>query len=117
MPYEIYKIIHVVFIVLFFSVYGMAAVKAKSGDNPKFEKMLTGIFLLLIMVGGMGLGARLGVLKGGWPLWINIKMAIWVIVGVGGTIVLKRKPQFSIKYFWFSSILLVMASYLANYKI
>ena len=38
----------------------------------KFEKMLTGIFLLLIMVGGMGLGARLGVLKGGWPLWINI---------------------------------------------
>lgn len=117
MSYSVYKIIHVVFIVLFFSVYAMGAVKAKSGNNPKFEKILTGIFLLLILVGGMGLGARLGVLKGSWPLWINIKMAIWLVVGIGGTVVLKRKPQLSVKFFWFSSILLVVASYMANYKI
>ena len=75
------------------------------------------LLLLLIITGGMGLGARTGVLKGSWPLWINIKMGIWVIVGVSGHMVLKRFPQFAMKYFWGMVGLLTLASYAANYKI
>ncbi len=117
MSYQVYKIIHIVSIVLFFATYAMAAVKAKSNQSFKLEKILTGVFLLLIVTGGMGLGARLGVMKGSWPLWINIKMAIWIFIGMSGHIVLKRWPQSAVKFFWAMMGLLLVASYMAGYKI
>jgi hypothetical protein len=117
MSYPVYKIMHVVSIVLFFSLYAVACIKAKTSTNNKREKMITGILILFIITSGMGLGARLGVLKGSWPLWIQVKMGIWFIVGVGGTIVLKRKPMQAMNFFWFSIVLLTVASFMANYKI
>jgi hypothetical protein len=117
MSLEVYKIMHVVSIVLFFALYGMAAVKAKSGEKFKLETILTGIMLLLIITGGMGLGARLGVMKGGWPLWLQIKLGIWFVIGASGHMILKRAPHFAMKFFWIMIGLLFVASYLANYKI
>jgi len=117
MSYSVYKIMHVVSIVIFFSLYGMACVKAQKNTDHKLEKILTGVLLLIIIASGMGLGARLGVLKGGFPFWVNVKMAIWFIIGIGGTIVLKRIPHNAIKFFWFSVGLLILASYMANYKL
>ncbi len=117
MSYEIYKIMHIVSIVLFFAIYGMAAVKAVKNENIKFEKIVTGVLLLLLITSGMGLGARLGVMKGGWPLWLQIKLGIWFVIGASGHMVLKRFPHFAMKFFWIMIGLLVLASYMANYKI
>jgi uncharacterized membrane protein SirB2 len=117
MSYPVYKIIHIVSIVLFFALYAAAAVKAKHGENFKLEKILTGVMLLLIITGGMGLGARLGVMKGGWPLWLQLKLGIWFVIGASGHMILKRAPHFAMKFFWIMIVLLVAASYLANYKI
>ncbi|MBD65008.1 MAG: hypothetical protein CME62_07360 [Halobacteriovoraceae bacterium] len=114
MEYGAYKIIHVVSIVLFFSIYGMAASR---GSVKKIETIVTGILLVLILVGGFGLMARLGIPHGDWPLWIKAKFAIWFIIGATGHLVLKRFPQFAMKYFWISVGLLTLASYMANYKI
>lgn len=115
MSYQVYKMIHIVSIVLFFSAYAVATVKQGS---IKLEKILTGIALVLILVSGMGLIARLGMPHGApWPLWIKLKLTIWVIIGSSGHMILKRWPKAAPQFFWISIGLLIMASYFANYKL
>jgi hypothetical protein len=93
----------------------MFAVAAYSGENNKKGKIITGIMLMCILVGGMGLKKFAS--PGVWPMWLNIKMGLWLIVGVVGHVVVKRCPKHAVKSFWFSVGLLTLASYLANYKI
>jgi uncharacterized membrane protein SirB2 len=115
MSNQFYKIIHVVSIVLFFSTYAAAVVKPGS---IKFEKILSGVAILLILVSGFGLLARLNVPMGAaWPLWVKVKLSIWIFIGALGHMVLKRFPKAAGKFLWASIGLLVVASYMANYKI
>lgn len=115
MSYQIYKMIHVISIVLFFSGFAAATVKK---EKSKLWTIVTGIALVFILVSGMGLLARLGIShKGGWPLWAQVKLAIWFVVGIGGHVVLKRFPRYSSKMYWVAVIFLGLASFMANYKI
>ncbi len=114
MSYQIYKMIHVISIVLFFSMFAKAAY---AGKSEKADKISTGIFLVLILISGMGLIARIGIShSAGWPVWLYMKLAIWLIVGIVGHVSMKRFPQHSVKVFWGSVGFLTLASFLANYK-
>lgn len=115
MSYQVYKILHVVSIVVFFSAMAMSSVRK---EKSKSGMIITGVSLILILVSGMGLVARIGIPHGvSWPLWLNIKVAIWLTVGVLGHVVMKRFPAFLGKFYWVSVGLLAVASYMANYKI
>lgn len=115
MSYQIYKMLHIVSIVIYFSSYAVATAKRGS---IKLEKILTGIALILILVSGFGLMARLGVSQGGsWPMWLKIKLGIWTVIGMSGHIILKRWAKFAPQFFWISIGLLILASYMANYKL
>jgi uncharacterized membrane protein SirB2 len=84
----------------------------------KLKKILMGVMSLIILVAGMGLIARLGIPHGEpWPLWLKAKLGIWAVVVIGAPVVNKRFSVHAHKYFWVCTVLLVVASYMANYKI
>ena len=82
MPYEIYKLLHVVGLLLLF--LGMGGQLLGSGAEreraPKRTAILHGVGLLAMLVGGFGMMARLGV-QWPWPGWLIAKLGVWLAIG------------------------------------
>jgi hypothetical protein len=122
MAYEAYKLIHIfgILLLLFWlgALYFQAAEERMHGvgRRRRLHGIAHGAALLIILVGGFGLLARLGVTEGfGWPWWVWGKIAIWVLLGV---IPLAIKKSLTLKRsLWFAApILGAAAAYLAIYK-
>lgn len=114
--YEIYKIIHLFFIVVLFATL---ALQVFTGSEPKkVHKMWYGISSLLVLVSGMGLLARIGVPHAEpWANWIRIKLTVWLALTIASPIILKRFHQLK-KTWWFISLaLLLIAVISVQYKI
>lgn len=82
--YSAYKLLHLLGMMLLFLALGGALIHAANGGNKvsnqarKLVAATHGIALVLLLVAGFGLLARLGVGFGGW-LWG--KLAIWLVMG------------------------------------
>ena len=74
-----------------------------------------GLGLLLILVSGFGMLARMG-LVGGLPPWIHAKLTIWVLAGVA-IAVAKRKSEKLAVWIYAATVLLgFTAAYIAIFK-
>ena len=113
MSYEVYKVLHLVSI--FFFIAGLAITFMLS-DNPKFNKIVTGITSLLILVAGMGLLARIGISMKELPTWVIPKMAIWLILAIAAPILGKRLQSKKTIALYGLLSLLSIAGVLAIYK-
>jgi hypothetical protein len=98
MPTEFYKLLHLLGIMLLFASLGGVAVLGLRGGEERevapLRKLLTithGVALLVVFVAGFGLMARLGIMTG-WPTWIYIKIALWLVLGAALTLV-RRTPE------------------------
>ena len=86
--YELYKVIHLVGVIVLFSVLGGAMVHAMNGGTAstnaarRIITVLHGIGLILVLVAGFGLLARLDLMNGGVPLWVVGKLIIWLVAGL-----------------------------------
>jgi hypothetical protein len=87
MPYPVYKLIHFLGLILVVSGLVAAAVHTLRGgtraDDPYRKRVLIthGVGMFLLVLGGFGLLARLGIAHGGFPNWVIVKLVLWVSFG------------------------------------
>ena len=111
--YEIYKILHLLSLALLLTGLSLQFF----GHRTRAFKILTGVATLFVLVSGMGLLARVGIQHAEpWPLWVRTKVAIWLLIGVGGAIVAKRFPQHGKLAYPVMLALFTLAAVMALYK-
>jgi len=116
----VYKLFHLTGIMMVFLSLGGAMVYAINGGvkaNNQWRKAVGithGIGVVLILVSGFGMLARLGI-HWPWPAWVMIKLVIWLLIGVL-TAIIYRLGSAS-KTLWYVTILLgILAAVLGLFK-
>lgn len=94
MSYQFYKVLHIVGILMVFSglvgVMALRMVSAELAARPRRLFFLVhGIGMLVALVAGFGLAARLGYMSG-LPTWVWVKLFVWLLLGVGIAIAKRR---------------------------
>lgn len=84
-----------------------------TGTRSKMWTILTGIATFFILVGGMGLMARLG---SGFQPWIIAKLVIWFVVSGMGHMVAKRFAKQGRLAYVIIMLLAITAATFAIYK-
>ncbi len=119
MPYEFYKVLHLVGVfTVILSLGGMCLHVASGGTREYTGRKLAaathGIGLLITLVAGFGLLAKLGILHS-LPGWAITKGLVWLILG-GLPAFIYRKPSLA-KVFWILILVFgALNAYLAIYK-
>lgn len=119
MPYEFYKVLHLTGLFFLFTSLGGMLVHVLNGGTREFPSrkmvgLIHGIGMLLLLVAGFGLAARLGLVSG-LPGWVWAKLVIWFILG--GLPALIYRGRDKSKPLWAITIILgICAAYLAIYK-
>jgi hypothetical protein len=125
--YQFYKVAHIVGLILVMSALGATALHAINGGTRQTNRArglvaaLHGIGVLVILVAGFGMLARLGVLAGKQPGagalsgWIIAKIVIWVLVAAA-LMIPYRRPSFARPLYLLLPVLGGAAAYLAIYK-
>lgn len=86
MPYAVYKLVHLFGIFIVLTAMAATCMHVMRGgtraDNPHRRALgiAHGVAAFLILLGGFGMLARLGLVQGGLPGWIIAKLAIWALV-------------------------------------
>lgn len=115
-----YKVLHVLGILFTFIALGGLLLAARTGgervQDRKLAGMLHGIGLVIILVSGFGALARLGLSNPGiWPLWMWIKLVVWLVLGAA-LVFIKRAPGLRTLLWILLPILGAVAAYMAFYK-
>jgi hypothetical protein len=123
--YSAYRVIHLVGIFLLLVVLGGAARagRAAAGDTTReavrarrLAAGLHGLALFIVLLGGFGLLARLGIVHGTeWPGWVWAKVVIWLVAG-GLIVVPRRKPGWGAALLFVLPLLGGLAAWLAIFK-
>jgi hypothetical protein len=120
MPYEIYKILHILGLLLVFTSLGGVFVYAGNGGlktENRMRKLVAishGTGLLFLLVSGFGMLAKLGI--SGFPFWVLLKLGIWL--GIGALLFLGyRKPALATRFWAIAVAAGVLAAIMGIYKI
>jgi hypothetical protein len=106
MSFQFYKVLHMIGLMTLFFGFGGLLVATYAGivlsKKARIMTMVThGVGLLLILISGFGMAARLGYMAQ-LPSWIHAKLLIWVLMGAGIALV-KRRGQIG----WPITVLLI----------
>lgn len=118
-PFLVYKTFHLAGVMLTVAALGGMAVHAANGGTRQqsLTRRLTtathGLGLLLILVAGFGMLARLG--GSAASGWVMVKFAIWLVLG-GAAAVPYHRPQFARAVFLIVPLLAALAAIVAITK-
>lgn len=122
LPHSLYNLVHIVGIILAMLALGGATILAMAtpaGTTPRPTRrllaILHGIGVFLVLLGGFGMLARLGITQGGFPGWIWVKLAVWAIVAAA-LFLPRRNPAIAKPLLLALPVLGGLAAYMAIYK-
>ena len=122
LPHSFYNLVHIVGIILAMLALGgvcMLALVTPAGATPRPTRrllaMLHGIGVFLVLLGGFGMLARLGITQGGFPGWIWVKITVWVLLAAA-TVLPYRRPALGRPLLIALPLLAGLATYMAIYK-
>ena len=122
-PYGVYKVVHLTGLFFLFGAVGATALyyarrpdRDETRKERRFLMVLHGISLFIVLLGGFGLLARIGVQQGSaFPPWVWPKLGVWILIGAS-IVVFKRMPQLARPLFLLLPLLGAFAAYCAVYK-
>lgn len=122
LSHQFYNVVHVVGIVLLVAALGGMTVHAMEGGTRATSRArrvvlsMHGAGLLLVLLGGFGMLARLGHLHGtAFPGWVWVKLAVWVAFGALAAVPYRR-PELARPVLLALPVLGGLAAYMAIYK-
>ena len=115
-----YKVLHILGILFTFIALGGLLLASRTGgervQDRKLAGMLHGIGLVIILVSGFGALARIGMSNPGiWPLWMWIKVVVWLLLGAA-LVLIKRAPGLRTLLWILLPVLGAVAAYMAFFK-
>jgi hypothetical protein len=119
--YGVYRMLHLLGILFLFVAIGGVALHAANGGTKATSRTrglvaaTHGLALFVILLGGFGMLARLGVAHTGFPGWVWAKFGIWVLLGVLFMLPY-RFPALARPLWLLVPLLGATAAYLAFYK-
>lgn len=119
--FPVYKLVHIFGIFLMIvSLAGLSFYAANGGTKAnnvlrKQAGIAHGIGLFIILLGGFGMLARLGVTGFPWPIWVWVKFGIWFLFG-GLVALVVRKPAVAKTMWLVIPILGLLSAYFAVMK-
>ncbi|MFM8566464.1 MAG: hypothetical protein ACKOCV_02070 [Gemmatimonadota bacterium] len=123
-PRDLYEIIHLIGIALTMAALGATALHALEGGTrrgPRARRVLVALYgggLFLILLGGFGMLARLGIARAGvvaFPGWLWAKLAVWALLGAV-MLLPYRRPTWGMPMLRRAPLLIGLATYFALYK-
>lgn len=115
MSLEFYRFLHFTGIVMLLFSLGLLTAYFSGGAAAKLKPVrisgfvLHGIGVLLIIISGFGMAARMGIFSE-FPFWLKIKLLIWVLLVLVATL-LKRVSGKSLMIGALSILLAMVAAY------
>lgn len=118
--HQFYNVVHIVGLILLMAALGGMASLASTGQRPVRTRRVTaalhGLGVFLILLGGFGMLARLGLVGGSsWPGWVWVKLLIWGTLAVAAFLPY-RFPRMSLPVLFLLPVLGGLAAYMAIYK-
>jgi hypothetical protein len=121
MPYAVYKLIHLLGIFMVLTALAVNSFHVLRGggraDLPgrRGVSAAHGIGMLLVLIGGFGMMARLGIVHGMPPGWVLAKLVVWLLLGAALTVPYRARGS-ARAVLLAVPLLGVLAAYFALYK-
>ncbi|MGH7555706.1 MAG: hypothetical protein ACREMQ_22120 [Longimicrobiales bacterium] len=121
MPYQVYRLIHFLGIFVLLTTLASSCMLVLKGGmraaHPyrRAEGTAHGVAAFLILLGGFGMLARLGIVQDGLPIWVWLKLTIWVLLTAALALVY-RGVRFARVVLITAPLVAVLAAAIASYK-
>lgn len=118
--HQFYNVVHIVGLVLLMAGLAGIAMLGVTGQRSLWPGRLVaafhGVGVFLILLGGFGMLARLGIVSGAsWPGWVWVKVVVWGALAVSAFLPY-RFPRSAVPLLLLLPLLGGLAAYMAIYK-